>query len=218
MPSVALVLKSPHSAEIRAPGWSAGRAWAGWIGGLTRPPAPRTPASVHRLVGRPLLRSLLTEQVTRRCFWSPISPRAGPTWVSSSRSPEPSPELSPDRVLIHPECAEPPRQLSRRVWGGQDTGPSPHRHHGAETGLHGLGSQAQPPAGCRVGTGQGDNKPVCRAPAGRSAREDGSPRRSRSCLWGPDPQSCWALQPGRGWVSKVSLLSHMTLRPTTTVT
>lgn len=175
MPSVALVLKSPHRAEIRAPGWSAGRAWAGWIGGLTRPPAPRTPASVHRLVGRPLLRSLLTKQVTRRCFWSPISPRAGPTWVSSSRSPEPSPELSPDRVLIHPECAEPPRQLSRRVWGGQDTGPSPHRHHGAETGLHGLGSQAQPPAGCRVGTGQGDNKPVCRAPTGHSAREDGSP-------------------------------------------
>ena len=67
--------------------------------------------------------------------------------------------------------------------------------------------------GVVLGTGQGNNKPMCRAPAGRSPREEGSPRGSRSCPWGPDPQPCSALQPGRGWVSNMSLLSHMTLCP-----
>ena len=66
--------------------------------------------------------------------------------------------------------------------------------------------------GVVLGIGQG-NKPVCRAPAGRSAREEGSPRGSGSCPWGPDPQPCSALQPGQGWVSNMSLLSHMTLCP-----
>lgn len=61
----------------------------------------------------------------------PVSPQAGPTCVSTSGLPEPRPELGPDGVFVHPECPEPPRQLSGRVWGGQDTGPSPQRHQGA---------------------------------------------------------------------------------------
>lgn len=71
-------LKAKHSSDTRITSRGRDRGtwmvhWtrecgAGQVRGLARPPALRTPASVHRLAGWPLLRSLLTEQVPRMCF------------------------------------------------------------------------------------------------------------------------------------------------------
>ena len=133
--------------------------------------------------------------------------------MSTSRSPGPSPQLGPDRVLIHPECTEPPRNCPGGSGVGRTRGRLLTGTTGQRRGSTASGHRLSHQQGVVLGIGQGNNKPVCRAPAGRSAREEGSPRGSGSCPWGPDPQPCSALQPGQGWVSNMSLLSHMTLCP-----